>query len=267
MTQINGPAIQLDPLDVERFLAKTQWSGLPMNKSLISSFKRCRLQWAHEVILGTPGDNQGPELELGRACHQVVKERLSLYAPIAEEQVPWRLANLGVATPRLAEAIEWVGRAVELAHDRGGEVVDVELPVALRLGGMLVKGRLDLVISGGRMGATEVLDWTFGRRGRLSTSEEMSRDLGTAIYRSLLAEARPELTRQVIITDVHVPGCREVSAELSWDQVVRAWQEIATIRDEMLQILRKGAVPASPGRACDFCPFRTWCPAAELEAA
>ncbi len=101
--------------------------------------------------------------------------------------------------------------------------------------------------------------WGFGRRG-FDTVQEMSSDLGTSICRSLLKVTRIDLPGEVIISDVHVPGRQIVSTELSHSHVVRAWDAIQAVRDDMLEVVRTGAVPASPGGGCRWCPYRSICP-------
>jgi hypothetical protein len=269
MTPVDGPnevnpgsPVALDPIAVARFRRQIADKGVPISKTVVGDFLQCPAKWSFKSIERLGGGSVRQELRLGRACHAVVAEVLLGDRASGDGiRVSDALQAQRVAPHMLPSATDWVLWAVDLTRQRHGAVVAVEQTVRARpVAGVTLSGRFDLVISDGNLAPLELLDWGFGRHPRFNRAEEMLTDVGTAIYRSLLAVSLPSLPDRVVISDVHVPGRQVLSVELAKDDVLRAWKDIQLVRDEMKAIAELGQVEARPGHHCSWCPFQWRCP-------
>ena len=235
---------------------------MPLSKISIGEYLTCPAKWAFRTVERQSPGPVSDELRLGRACHQVIADLLQGGPPAdPETEVALALDRQGVSAHLLPSAVDWILWAHRLTRDRRGHIVAVEQSVrTAAVPGVNLSGRFDLVVSGGSTGALELLDWTFGRHPRFTGVEQMVLDLGTSIYRTLLAVAMPERPEQVVISDVHVPGRQVLSVELDREEVQRAWRQIQAVRDGA----DAGVVDARPGRQCAWCPFQRRCPQAQL---
>lgn len=258
--------VRLDEACVSRFQRQVTEKGVAMSKSSVGEYLSCPARWAFRAVERQAPGPLSDGLRLGRACHQVIADLL-LGAPVGdrEAQVARALDAQGVSGHLLPSAVDWVLWAHDLVRQRSGRIVAVEHSVkTTALPGVSLAGRFDLVLAGGSAGDLELLDWGFGRHPRFVKAEQMICDLGTTIYRTLLAVAMPDRPAQVVISDVHVPGRQVVSVELDRDEVRRAWVEIQAVRDGMRAVATTGVVGAKPGRQCSWCPFQRRCPHADL---
>jgi len=226
----------------------------------------CPAKWAFQTVERQARGPVSDELRLGRACHLVVATLL-VARPAGDPQTHVALALSGQRVPDhlLPAAVDWVLWADALVRHRGGSVVFVEQSIRTGIAGIQLSGRLDLVISGGSAAPLELVDWTFGRNPRFASVETMALNLGTSIYRTLLAVAMPERPEHVLVSDVHVPGRQVLSVELDRGEVHRAFREIQDVRDGMRAAAETGVVDASPGRHCEWCPFQRRCPQVQLQ--
>jgi PD-(D/E)XK nuclease superfamily len=254
--------VALDPVLVARFRRQIADKGVPISKTAVGEYLKCPARWALKTIERQGGGPVRQELRLGRACHKVVAEvLLGDKATGRETSVAEALQAQGIATHMLPSATDWVLWAVDLTRQRHGCVVAVEQTVrAHPLAGVTLSGRFDLVISDGNLAPLELLDWGFGRHPRFCRAEEMLVDVGTAIYRTLLAVSMPNLPDRVVISDVHVPGRQVLSVELARDDVLRAWRDIEAVRDGMRAVAELGQVEAKPGHHCNWCSLQWRCP-------
>jgi PD-(D/E)XK nuclease superfamily len=212
---------------VARFRKQVCAGGVPISRSSVAEWMTCPAKWAFQTV---ERQAQGPvsdELRLGRACHLVVATLLvARPAGDPETYVARALSGQRVLDHLLPSAVDWVLRADALVRQRGGSVVFVEQSIHTGIAGIQLSGRLDLVISGGSAAPLELVDWTFGRNPRFASVETMALNLGTSIYRTLLAVAMPERPDHVLVPDVHVPGRQVLSVELDRREVHRAFREI-----------------------------------------
>lgn len=264
-TGLTQASVRLDATCVARFRRQVGERGVPLSKSSIGEWLSCPAKWAFRTVERQSPGPVSDELRLGRACHLVVADLLTTNASgDLETEVARLLLAQHVPAHLLPSAVDWVRWANNLTRQRHGRILAVEHSVRTGLAGIQLSGRLDLVILGGSAGALELVDWTFGRHPRFRGVEQMVLDLGTSIYRTLLAVAVPERPDQVVISDVHVPGRQVLSVELDRQEVQRAWRQIQQVRDGMRAVADVGLVGAWPGRQCSWCAFQRRCPVAEL---
>ena len=258
--------VRLDGNCVARFRRQVIARGVPMSRSSVGEWNLCPARWAFQTVERQARGPVSDELRLGRACHLVVATLL-VARPAGDPQTYVALALSGQRVPDhlLPSAVDWVLWADALVRQRGGSVDLVEQSIRTGISGIQLSGRLDLVISGGSAAPLELVDWTFGRNPRFAGVETMALDLGTSIYRTLLAVAMPERPEHVLVSDVHVPGRQVLSVELDRDEVHRAWREIQEVRDGMRAVAETGVVEANPGRHCEWCPFQRRCPQVQLQ--
>jgi len=259
LLQPDPPAlVSLDRSSVTRFRRQVKTYGVPLSKTAVGEFSACPARWSFKTVEHQSTGPAGPGLLLGRACHQVVADVINSDRDAGTEaRVSAALENEGVAPHMLPSAIDWVLWAVELTRQRHGCVVAVEQMVRSGpVAGVTLSGRFDLVISDGSLAPLELLDWGFGRHPKFNRAEEMVADVGTSIYRTLLAVSQPSLPDRVVITDVHVPGRQALSVELTKEEVLRAWQDIQGVRDGIRALAELGHVEARPGRQCEWCSFQ-----------
>jgi hypothetical protein len=260
--------VRLDTSCVSRFSRQVAQRGVPLSKSSVGEYLACPARWAFRTVERQAAGPVSDELRLGRACHQVIAAVLLAGPDIAsDESVARALDAQGVSPHLLPSAVDWVLWAQQMVAQRGGRIVSVEKSVRTgTVPGVSLSGRFDLVLADGSAGPLELLDWSFGRHPKFVQPEQMVDDLGTTIYRTLLAVAMPDRPEQVLISDVHVPGRQVLTVELDRDEVRRAWSNLQAIRDGMRSVAITGIVGARPGPQCAWCPFERRCPQAQVHS-
>ena len=241
--------VRLDTSCVSRFHRQVVQRGVPLSKSSVAEYLACPARWAFRTVERQAPGPVSEELRLGRACHQVIADLLLAGPDVpADDAVALALDAQGVSAHLLSSAVDWVLWAQHLVAQRGGRIVSVEQSVRTSaVPGVSLSGRFDLVLADGSAGPLELLDWSFGRHPKFVQPEQMVDDLGTTIYRTLLAVAMPERPAQVLISDVHVPGRQVLTVELDRDEVRRAWGDLQAIRDGIRTVATTGIVVAKRG--------------------
>jgi len=261
--QKDARLVRLAPEAVDRFLSQMKGFGVPISKSAINKYLACPARWALGAIERQPPDHISEELRLGQGCHAAIAELLQGDLLKDETAVALRLGQLGVAHHHLPSATGWVLWAASFGCQRWGAITAVEKYVSSgAVPAIWLRGRFDLVITGGAGGALELVDWTLGRRPRYVSAQQLRMALGTAIHRTLLAVDIPDHPEEVVISELWVPGRQVISVELNREDVARAWAEIRSVSDGMRAVADSGLVRADPGHHCGWCPYRQRCPEA-----
>ena len=252
--------VELDESCVARFRDTIATKGVPLSKSSAATWARCPARWSFTVVEGLSEAMGGYYPLLGMACHEVVAKFISGDLEAASA-LSGALSGAGVNPAMLPAATEWVQWAVDLVRQRHGRVIAVEQRVrASHIDGVTLTGRFDLVLAEGVVAPLELLDWSFGTHPKHESAEAMAADVGTTIYRVLLASSEPALPEHVAITDVHVPSGKVLSVQLTKEEVLRTWRDIRKIRDGIRSVAEDGWVEARPGQPCHGCPYQWRCP-------
>lgn len=244
-----------------------------LSPSRVSAFCDCALAYRFANLDRLP-EPPSPQATKGTLVHGALERLFALDA--AERTLEAGHACLDEAAAALADDPEYTELGLDadeaaafvadarrmlegyfaLEDPRQVHAIGIELRLRAEIGGVHVTGiidRLDLLADGSLM----VVDFKTGRAP--SERYEQGKLLGVDTY-ALLCErvlgTRPSAVRLLYVAEGIAITCRpsERSSRFLEQKIGAVWQSIqrANARDSF---------GPRPGRLCDWCSFRSWCPA------
>ena len=137
--------------------------------------------------------------------------------------------------------------------DLDKNILELEKTVNLRLAGVKFSGRVDRIdkLDGKKV---EIIDY---KTGKLKEQKEVDKDLQTSLYAWAIREnlgLEPEILSLYFVEDM-----QKVSSRKSLDQVKKQVAEA----EEVVETMKSGNFPATPGKHCDWCDYKDICPHAQ----
>lgn len=244
-----------------------------LSPSRVSSFCDCALAYRFANLDRLP-EPPSPHAAKGTLVHRALELLFALDAPArtraaaaacldsaAEElRDDPEYAELGLAADDaeafVADARRMLDGYFEMEDPSAVHAIGLELKLRAEVGGVQLTGiidRLDLLPDGG----LAVVDYKSGRAP--SERYEQTKLLGVDAY-ALLCErvlgVRPTIVRLLYVSEGVAITCRpsDQSTRFIEQKVGAVWQTIQRAN-------AKDSFAPRPGKLCDWCSFRSWCPA------
>ncbi len=253
------PKAASDP-SLEPFIPR-RGAGLMLSASDIETYRLCPLKYKFARVFRIP---QEPTINqrFGILVHQVL-ERFhsqgggSLTTLMDLFEAGWRRGGFGDSNDDLQfrdKAVAALERYWELDAEREGEPVSFERSFSFKLGGHLLRGRVDRV---DRLpdGGFELIDY---KTGKPRTPAQLREDVQLSLYQMGAREAWGLATSAQ--SYYYVLDNRKVPVEHSAEELERVGATVAEIADG---ILRQDFEPTPSYEICAFCDYKIICPAAE----
>jgi putative RecB family exonuclease len=245
-----------------------------LSPSKISAFKQCPLAFRFSVIDRIPEPPSAPASK-GTLVHRALE--LLMLRPPTDRTPAAALADLDRARVELAghpefaglnlteaeldafhaDAARMVGRYFDLEDPARVRVVGLELMLTVSVGGLTLRGIIDRLEldADGELVVTDYKTGGSPRRGY-----EAAR-LGGVHFYSLLCE-RLLGRRPVRIQLMYLSSKPEVISTTPSAQSVTGTERLAlALYDAVERACAREDFRPNPGRLCDFCSFRAYCPA------
>jgi putative RecB family exonuclease len=244
-----------------------------LSPSKMSAFKHCPLAFRFSVIDRLP-EPPSPWASKGTLVHRAL-ERLFVRAPAART-VGNALADLEIARQELAAHPEFAGlgltdEELDAFHADAAEMVrryflledptairpiGLELRVTVNVGGLTLRGIIDRLELDDD-GALVVTDYKTGSAPRAGFEQDR---LGGVHFYSLLCE-RALGRRPARIQLIYLSTAPEVLSANPSEQSVRAMETRAVaLYAAVERACERDDFRPNPGRLCDYCAFRAYCP-------
>ena len=243
-----------------------------LSPSKISLYKECALAFRYSAIDRIP---EPPSLPASRGTlvHRTLERLFLEPAPLRSRARAGEL--LSAAWEDLAPTPDFTGlgldaAGVEALHGEAGTLLDsyftledptavqpigLEVMLAADVGSVRLRGILDrLELDDGTLVVT---DYKTGRSPSLY--DERARLLGVTVYAYLCEEVlgrRPERVQLL-----YLANCEALMAEPT-DQALRGLRrQVGALWEAIARSCKDGSFRARPGRRCDWCGYRSFCPA------
>lgn len=137
--------------------------------------------------------------------------------------------------------------------DLDKNILELEKTVNLKLAGVKFSGRVDRIdrLEGKKV---EIIDY---KTGKLKEQKEVDKDLQTSLYAWAVREnlgLEPEVMSLYFVEDL-----QKISSRKTLDQV----KEQVAEAEEVVETMKSGKFPPTPGKHCEWCDYKDICPYAQ----
>jgi putative RecB family exonuclease len=235
----------------------------------LMSWQACPQQWAFRYRSDErPPSMPSPARILGRALHSALAFLFSISPDARSVEVAqgalrhfWRIERSDDAFADRDAEVQWGQRGLDALawfcsnYDLGVRPIAGEEWIrATLLNGRVIAGRADRIDQTGSGDGIEVVDYKSGRCW--TAPDGLRHDTAAQVY--ALAAARMLRRPVAAVRFIYLT-----------EQVERSWQptgaEMAEVEERLVEltdeIAAAGSFEPRPGRQCEFCDYRTICPA------
>ncbi len=236
-----------------------------VNYTQISTYQTCPFKYKFAYVLNVPGQ-PSYVLAFGNTIHntlrdfhrenrlghkQVTFERfLELYKKHWDDT---GYIDARHRKNRFDSGVEILRSYYDKEKDLDKNILELEKTVHLKLAGVEFSGRVDRIdrLGGKRV---EIIDY---KTGKLKEQKEVDKDLQTSLYAWAVRESlgfEPEVLSLYFIEDL-----QKVSSRKSLDQI----KEQVTEAEGVVETMKSGSFPPTPGKHCEWCDYNGLCPYAQ----
>jgi DNA helicase II / ATP-dependent DNA helicase PcrA len=247
----------------------SDWVMLPpasllnrLSASAVATYEKCPLQFKLDREWKLPSDDPAA-MQYGSVMHSVLRawsEALIKDRPLSESQLldlfSTLLASASIEDPYQHELYERQGFQQLrdfLANPPASKVLHTEEGFEMRMGDAIVTGRIDRIDDLGQ-GRVAIVDY---KTGKPRSQEDADESLQLSIY-ALAAQSKWGYQSEELILH-NLDGNSSVVTRRSPIELETAKHRVASV---MAQV-EAGQFHPTPGSHCQFCAYRSLCPATE----